>query len=214
MVRSSAARRERLRPAIRELVAPPHELTKECKQLLAQVRRTCPNLLPGERLKPGAVGAEVPLATDVVNRLIKVAAASDGDPVVWVQAGCELAIETGGIDVAVHPGLVLVTIPVRCDQVGRAEVLVPFAVGSDQRPSGLVAATEARPRGPNLVVDLWGEQLTAFAWSTFLRVLAAVAAEAGVDLDGAGLIPVAVVAGDDDVRVLTMARHQFDRVSR
>ena len=39
------------------------------------------------------------------------------------------------------------------------------------------------------------------------------AASAGKDVDGAGLIPASLTATADGVRILTMARHTFDRVS-
>jgi hypothetical protein len=59
---------------------------------------------------------------------------------------------------------------------------------------------------------LWGEALTALAWQALLGVSSALAAESGRDVDGAGLIPVALTATKDGLQILTMARHAFDRV--
>ena len=50
------------------------------------------------------------------------------------------------------------------------------------------------------------------AWQALLGVAAALAAESGRDLDGAGLIPIGVTATENGLQVLTMARHAFDRV--
>ena len=36
-----------------------------------------------------------------------------------------------------------------------------FVVGSDKEPAGLYAAASKRPVGPELVVDLWGDEFDA-----------------------------------------------------
>jgi hypothetical protein len=51
----------------------------------------------------------------------------------------------------------------------------------------------------------------AFAWHTVLEVVAQVAGEAGRDLDGSRLIPIALTVSPDGLSVVPMARHTFDR---
>lgn len=186
-----------------------------CAELLDQLRLRCPGLLPPDPLKPGTVGPEIPIAAGVALRLLRTAAhPTGGDALLWVEGDNALLIETAGIDLKLTDGLLMVFIPVRCDEVERAVVQVTFAVGDPTRPTGLVAATETRPVGPALVVDLWGEQLTALAWQAVLRAITNVAGGAGRDLDGAPLIPAALAATANGLQVLTMARHAFDRVTR
>ena len=83
---------------------------------------------------------------------------------------------------------------VSCDQAAEAMIEVPFAVGSKDLPAGLVFATEERPRGPEGIVDAWSEALIAFAWRLMLTVAIRIAAQSGVDEDGAGLVPIALTA--------------------
>ena len=78
----------------------------------------------------------------------------------------------------------------------------------------MLVATEDRPRGPAIIVDAWGDALVAFAWDVLLTVATAVADASGNDTDGAGLIPAALTASPDGLRVLTMSRHAFDRIAR
>ena len=168
-------------------------------------------------LAPGAVGPELRLSLDELARLVPAAAqevAGTSGEVVWTLQGNELLVRPGRVSASTRPGLILVTIPVHCDQVKAADVLVAFAVGDASRPAGLVAVTEDRPRGPTEVVDLWGEALTAFAWALLLRLSSSLAGTAGEDLDGAPLVPAAIAADQGALRVLTQARHDFDRIAR
>jgi hypothetical protein len=78
----------------------------------------------------------------------------------------------------------------------------------------MLVATEERPRGPAVIVDAWGDALVAFAWDVLLTVATAVADASGSDKDGAGLIPAALTASPEGLRILTMSRHGFDRITR
>ena len=86
-----------------------------------------------------------------------------------------------------------------------------FVVGDPKRPAGLLAVTEERPRGPDVVVDTWGEPIVAFCWHVVLQLATSLAAEAGLDEDGAALIPVALQATPEALVITPMARHEFDR---
>jgi hypothetical protein len=207
------------RGPVGELLAGSDPVNAECARMLETIRNRCPGLLPADALKPGTVGPEIFLKPDEFQRLASVAApAAAGLPaglqaetVVWSQAGNELLVILAKVRVRTDEGIVVVVVPVHCDQVPEAEVIVAFAVGEDRRPAGLIAAAEDRPRGPTVVVDLWGEALTAFAWQVLLTTAAGVAGGAGTDTDGAPLIPAGLKASRDGLRILTMSRHPFDR---
>lgn len=189
--------------------------TAECKKLLTLIKRRCPGLLPPKPLSPGQSGARLELTPkDVVGVLRTAMSPGKGKSVLWVDGDNELLVETSKVDTRFTDGLAVVTIPVRCDQVERATVLVPFAMGSSKREAGMLAATETSPRGPEEVTCLWGEALTALAWNSLLQLVTALSAESGQDQDGTGLIPIAMSASEKGLSVLTMARHGFDRIQR
>jgi hypothetical protein len=211
-----------LRRSVRELLGARDDLGAECVRLLEVVRARCPGLLPADPLPAGTVGPEVDLNPDELQRLVSVAAASAAgipagtrsDTVVWTLGGSELLVIVAKVQVRLDRGIVVVIIPVSCDQTPGAEIEVGFAVGDDSRPAGMLAVTEERPRGPAAVVEIWGEALTGFAWQIMLSVTTGLAGATGEDVDRAPLVPVAVTASPNGLRVQTMARHTFDRVVR
>jgi len=199
----------------------PHE--QQCRKLLLELRRHCPGYVPPDPLPPGKAGDPVTVRRDVVERLVTVAAIGaagidgpDGEPtapgVVWVDGDSELFVRVPEVRTAMGKGAIAVTIPVSCDEIGDTDVHVTFAVGTPERPLGMVAAAEERPRGPRAVVDVWGAALTAFAWQVVLDVAAGTAAHAGDDQDGAFLLPAAIASSGTTMIVLPQARHTFDRV--
>lgn len=211
-----------MRRSIRELLGARNELGAECAKLLDVVRQRCPELLPADPLPAGTVGPEVDLNPDEVQKLVTVAAGSAAgfpaggrsDTVVWTLGGSELLVIVAKVQVRIDRGVIVVIIPVSCDQTPEAAIEVGFAVGDDSRPAGMLAVAEDRPRGPAAVVDLWGDALTGFAWQVVLSVTTGVANATGEDVDRAPLVPAAITASPNGLRVLTMARHTFDRVVR
>lgn len=164
-------------------------------------------------LPAGTLGTEIPIALQALQSLITVAASQDNPGhLLWVRDTNELLVFTSRVTVRLDDGLVLITVPVSCDQAAEAVIEVPFAVGSKEVPAGLVFATEERPRGPEVIVDVWGEALIAFAWRLMLTVATRIAAQSGVDEDGAGLVPIALAATRESLALMPMARHTFDRV--
>jgi hypothetical protein len=164
-------------------------------------------------LPAGTVGTEIPIALQALQSLITAAASQDNPGhLLWVRDTNELLVFTSRVTVRLDDGLVLITVPVSCDQAAEAMIEVPFAVGSKDLPAGLVFATEERPRGPEVIVDAWSEALIAFAWRLMLTVAIRIAAQSGVDEDGAGLVPIALTAARESLSLTPMARHTFDRV--
>ncbi len=210
---------ERLRELAREAIrarttrATSSEPSEQCKRLLAQLRKNCPGLIPPDPLRAGEVGPEIPINPRTARSLFQTALRPQrGTTLLLQDRDNELLVETGKIDLRFDDGVVIVSIPVRCDQIRAAIVNVPFALGSSKRRAGMIVATESSPRGPPVIIELWGEALTALAWGALLRVSATLARESGRDLDGAGLIAVGLTATKNGLQVLTMARHSFDRV--
>lgn len=182
-------------------------------RLIDLLRHLLPSLFPSQPLPAGTVGPELTIDAGSLQRLFQAAATQGGAGTqVWTQNSSELLVSIGQVKLQLDDGLVVVSIPVSCDQVPAAVVQVPFAIGGTSTPSGMVVATEEKPRGPDAIIKIWGEALTAFAWHALLTVLTKVAARAGVDADGAGLIPAAISAGTDGLHILTQARQSFDRV--
>src|SRR5680860_448823 len=140
------------------------EIDAECQRLLAQVRRRCPGAFDPEPLKPSTRGPELPLKSQELTPLIRLAAQDGtGRAQLWRRDGDELLVDVAEVQVDLGEGLVLVTIPVECDQTGPVMVQVAFAVGSKRRPAGMLAAAEKVPRGPAVVVEGWADELTALA---------------------------------------------------
>jgi hypothetical protein len=205
-------------------------LDERCAALIRELRKLCPGVLPEAPLPPGQPGQPVPVPPDQYGRLAAVAArqaaalatlgrlpVSDEDlpgVVVWQDGGWALAVGLAELELAATEGGITVAVPVWCDQLPdrQGKVTVAFAVGAPDRPAGLLAATTGQPQGPRVVVDAWGEQLTAFAWQAVLDTAAGIAGQAGTDADGAPLVATALVAAKDRVEVLPQARHAFDRV--
>ena len=143
----------RMHGAVGELLAGRDRVSDECARLLKQLQTRCPGVLPDKPLEPGAVGPEIPLSRDELQKLASVAAVTaaglptgtDAGQVVWSQGGNELLVMLAKVAVHVDHGIALVDIPVSCDQAAEGHVTVAFAVGDDRRPAGMLAVTEDRP---------------------------------------------------------------------
>ena len=209
--RTRGASRRKGKPASPRRAQAP--LSDECQQLLALIKQRCPELLPRDPLPPGTVGPDVALTANELQPLFRAAADSGRrGSVVWVAGDSELLVQTREVSARFAHGLVTVSIPVHCEETGAVSIDVPFSVGDDREPAGMFAATETRPRGPVVITDIWGDALVAFAWKLLVTVAGGIADRAGRDVDGAGLIPAALTVEADGMRVLTQARHVFDRV--
>ena len=197
-------------------------LALDSRLLVSNLRLIDPKLFKPEPLPAGTTSSEATLAAKDLPGLVRTAAlaisgfaddaAADRAPsVLWRNGASELLVLPGGVQTRLADGIVALSVPVRCDQSGDAFVHMSFFVGAPDRPAGLVAATEPRPRGPAAVVDVWGERLVAFGWRIVVELATHIAAESGRDEDGAPLLPVAITATSRGLTVLPMARHAMDR---
>ncbi len=202
--------------AAKDTLAPPAavSMAKLIAQIITTSRANAAAQIITKPLPAGTVGPEIPVNLQALQQLITAAATDDDQKAaqVWTKGSSELIVVTGKVAITLDDGLVLITIPVSCDQLASGIVQVPFAAGGKETPAGMVFATEDRPRGPELIVDVWGESLTAFAWKLLLTVTHRLSLQSGVDEDGAGLVPIAFTAAKDGISVLPIARHTFDRV--
>jgi hypothetical protein len=167
-------------------------------------------------LKPGAAAPDVlkvPAgdAQRILRETVRLVAdipRGSSPEVVWVLGASELIVHTAGIGLSCLTGQVTITVPVGCDQLKEdARVEVPFAVGTEEAPSGLVMSTLARPAGPATVVDVWAGPLVAFAWEALLHLAQQLCAAAGHDGAGRPLVPAFIGAGRGVLLIQPMARH-------
>lgn len=190
--------------------------------------------LPAEPLQPGAVATPLPVDPQRTGALLALAArqaaaaggarvfaagGGDGDlprATVWSAGADALLVLLDELSVRTGDGVVTVAVDVACDELrttagkARAGIEIDFVVGTERRPTGLLAAATP-PRGPQLVVDRWDDALVALAWRALLDSAAALTASAGVDIDGAPLLPASWTASSDGIAVGPQARHEFDR---
>jgi hypothetical protein len=175
---------------------------------------------PGGALPPGAVAPDVhvPMAAARASYRQAFARATGatgmaGGDVVWMEGENELLVHAAAVRIVFLDGFVLVGIPVFTEQSGEVEIVVPFATGRLGAPLGLVVATESAPRGPAAIVEPWGDQLTAAAWSALVHVTTGVAAAAGVDARNQALVPASLAARADGLTITPQARQRFDQVA-
>jgi hypothetical protein len=168
---------------------------------------------PTKPMPPGTPGDPIRLSIELLPKLIPAAArlalgqTTTNAEVVWSDGGDELVVDVFKISVKLAPGFVQFAIPVRCDQTGAAVVQLALAVGGPDRPAGLFAAAERRPRGPAAVVDRWADALVALAWGTLLQLANVVSAAAGRDDSAQPLVPAELVADQSALTVIPFARH-------
>ena len=168
---------------------------------------------PGKPLPPGWTGPPLPVKSSVLTGLVRAALVPSPDrgSVVWQDRDSEVIAHLGETRVEVLEGLVLVGIPLECQETGRVELTTPFAVGAAGKLAGMIAVTERAPRGPPLLVSAWGEAVIAAAWRALVEVTTRLAGQAGNDAEGDRLIPGAMVAGKGVLEIIPQAMHPFDR---
>lgn len=165
----------------------------------------------------GRLGKSIFISAEAAQKLLPVAARrasglvrpSKRGEVVWVEGESEIAVGFDALTLRLSDGLIVMTLGVRTDQTGAAEVRVHFACGSPERPAGLYAAAQRRPQGPEIVVAAWGDALVAFAWECLLGLVTGIAGATGKDQRGNLMVPVEMVVTARGIEVLPMARHRF-----
>jgi len=134
----------------------------------------------------------------------------EASAVIWQLADSEVLFYPRETQIKITAGLVLVGLSLESDESGQSVVTVPFAVGSDDNLAGMLAVTEEQPRGPDMLVELWGEAIIATAWNALLEIVQDIASEAGRDENGDLLRAGALVARQDKLIVIPQAMHEFE----
>jgi hypothetical protein len=174
----------------------------------------------GTPVAPGEVAAPVTVQASAVTTLTVAAMgaryAAPGQPppaqVIWQDGDSEVLVHLDKTETVTFPGLVLVALTLEADETGLGQLVVAFAVGSPDSPAGLLAVTEARPRGPAALADRWGEAATAVAWLALVDVAHGMALQSGTDTAGARLIPGALTCDGTALTVTPQARQPADQV--
>jgi hypothetical protein len=189
-------------------------------QVKAQVAKQLAPILPGQITRTGSAAGDRMIAPQDLAALITGAAvtAAGMDPattpmpppaVLWQDSGNELLVRLAGVHADLGNGFIELTVPVSCDQTGDAKVTVTFVTGTPDRPTGGIATTENRPRGPAVIVENWHEQLIAFCWHTLVIATSALSGAVGADLAGNSLITAGLMATSKGLGVTPMGRHAF-----
>jgi hypothetical protein len=191
------------------------ELAKDCRDLIARLAKTCPFLVVERPLAASEVAGEIGIKLGDFRDIMQTAAGATMRPrTVWSDGANELLVETAAIDLSAEEGLIHVLIPVYCEETAKQLITVSFATGNEDNPSGLIFAADTKPDGPSEIVEIWGEALLNLAWTSLLRSIATLAEVSGRDQDGAGLVPAAFSTHGETVKMLIMARHEFERVTK
>jgi hypothetical protein len=165
------------------------------------------------RVTPDVVSALFPRCVAVAAGIDPVRERSETfPPVLWDTGSDRLLVHVSQSKALLGDGFVDVQLVVQCDQTGFADVTVTLVTASSERPAGFVVATEDRPRGPEIVVNIWGEALVALAWRALVEVARLIATAAGRDQFDRPYVASTVVASPDALVVTPMVPHRFMRI--
>jgi hypothetical protein len=192
-------------------------LSPACQELLDGLRAEVPGP-PAGGYEPGQLAAPILFEEQLFVCLLRAALAqgeAECDRFVWQDLDSELAVHHQESRAALLEGLVLVGLPTSCDQIPSTavvdnELVVPLAVGTPNEPAGLAMAAEPVARGPELLVNVWGETAIAAAWLALVDVCRFVAELAGGDQNCRPLLPGAVSAESGVLAVVPQAQHAID----
>lgn len=180
---------------------------------LSRLRAELPDTLPTKPVPTGRKGAVLPVTSSALGTLVRLAAMrrTEGEEsIVWDDGVNQLMVHAAKVRSVVTEGMVRITVPVECDQT-RATMEIAFAVGSEKRVAGMIAATADRPAGDPLIARVWGEALIAFAYGTLLDLADSLAGASGRDEKNERLVPRGLVARRGQLSLETQARFVYDR---
>jgi hypothetical protein len=160
------------------------------------------------------------LTPDLVQRLLLpaltvAAGAAAGDnsltarPLLWDNGVDQLLVHLNKASVVLADGVVDLHFAVECDQTGVAEVVATYVTASPDKPHGFVFATEDKPRGPAVVVQVWGEALVALGWRALVELARMVAGTRGTDNTAEPLVASTVVATANGLAITAMGAQRF-----
>jgi hypothetical protein len=181
--------------------------------VLGRLRAEMPETLPTKPVPTGRKGAVLPVTSSALGTLVQLAAlrrTGGEESVVWDDGVNQLMVHAAKVRSVVTEGMVRISVPVECDQT-RATMEIAFAVGSEKRVAGMIAATADRPAGDPLIARVWGDALIAFAYGTLLDLADSLAGASGRDEKNDRLVPRGLVARRGRLSVETQARFVYER---
>ena len=116
-------------------------------------------------------------------------AATDSKRVVWTDRGDEVLVHLDSVQVQIAGGALLIAVELETDQTGRQPLVVALALGGEKDRAGLIAATDALPRGHGALAARWGVALQDAVWTVLLELAQAHAAASGAVPRGFVLAP-------------------------
>ncbi|MEJ2631493.1 MAG: hypothetical protein P8011_01170 [Acidihalobacter sp.] len=179
--------------------------------VMKSIREHLPETLPLHPLPIGDKGVDLPVASSALTRLLRLAAVARSDAqnsVVWDDGVNQIIVHVDRIKAAVTKGQIRIDIPVVADRL-KAVMQVPFAVGSEDRLAGLVAATVLRPAGNAVVAHVWGDALIALAYGALMDAVVSMAGASGRDVENERLVPRALIAQRGQLTIESQARFRF-----
>ena len=90
--------------------------------------------------------------------------------VLWRDLDDEVLVHLDSVVVRFVARYAIVSVDLETEQTGRASLIVTLAFGAPEDAAGLVAATDALPRGNPVLAARWGRVLQEIVWTALLDV--------------------------------------------
>ena len=87
---------------------------------------------------------------------------------IWVDGGDEVLVHLDSTTIRILDKTLLVSVDLETDQTGRTPLVVALALGGSDDPAGLIATTDALPRGNGPLAARWGRALQGAVWASLL----------------------------------------------
>ena len=134
-------------------------------------------------------------------------------PILWDHGADRLLVHLADAEIECGDGVVDLALGVECDQTQRERVVCTFVTSSPKRPAGFTWASESRPRGSAVIVDVWGEALVALCWRALIEIVRIGASASGIDTFDRPLIASTVAATPDGFLVVPQAANRYMRIA-
>jgi hypothetical protein len=90
--------------------------------------------------------------------------------ILWRDLDDEVLVHLDSVVVRFVERYAIVSVDLETEQTGRASLIVTLAFGTPEDAAGLVAATDALPRGNPVLAARWGRVLQETVWTALLDV--------------------------------------------
>jgi hypothetical protein len=179
----------------------PLELQEVANRIIGGAPRTPLAPRRGRSSRPPPKRREIRLDEPSLNRLLRSAAPTEEQSVVWAGPSGELLVRASKVRAIIRPGVLVIGVSVFTEESGDQELSVPFMLGDAKNHLGLSMACQRRPVGDPWLANLWGESVAAFVWETLLNVLLAITERSPGALDAGAIerFPGAVFVDGDDL---------------